>query len=110
MSFHTSVNNLHINTRPGHTVLEGTTHDERGLEINSQILLDDYIGNSNGRFVWGGRNFSRSADKDTMTLRRTQHGAILRAPLLKDDETWTENQRINLSERIANVDGKLRVV
>lgn len=60
--------------------------------------------------MWGGRNFSRSADNDTMTLRRTQHGAILRAPLLKDDETWTENQKINLSERIANVDGKLRVV
>lgn len=48
MSFHTSFNNLHINTRPGHTVLEGTTHDERGLDIDSQILLDDYIGNSNG--------------------------------------------------------------
>ncbi|KAF7114786.1 hypothetical protein CNMCM5793_000325 [Aspergillus hiratsukae] len=110
MSFHKSFNHLHINTRPGHTVLEGTTHDERGLEINSQILLDDYIGNSNGRFVWGGRNFSRSADNDTMTLSNTPHGAILRAHLLKDDETWSENQRIDLSEKIANLNGKLRVV
>lgn len=60
--------------------------------------------------MWGGRNFSRSADNDTMALRNTRDGAILRARLLKDDETWSEYQKIDLSERIANLNGKLTVL
>jgi hypothetical protein len=126
MSLYKSFNDLYIYNDPKGTILEGTTYDEDGNKLSSQIILDDYIGNedgiprfscihiqsgpltASGRFVWDGRNVSESAVY--MTLQRIEDRAILRAGLQRGDRTWNHNQQIDLSEKIANVDGEMKVV
>jgi hypothetical protein len=57
--------------------------------------------------VWGGQNFTHSAGQ--VSLEETEHGAIMCAEMNKDGGS-SNRQELNLSEKIVNFDGQLRVV
>lgn len=57
--------------------------------------------------MWGGQNFTHSAGQ--VSLEQTEHGAIMRAEMNKDGGS-ANRQELNLSEKIVNFDGQLRVV
>jgi hypothetical protein len=60
--------------------------------------------------VWGGQNFTHSAGLVSLEeLEETEHGAIMCAEMNKDGGS-SNRQELNLSEKIVNFDGQLRVV
>ncbi|CAI6030301.1 unnamed protein product [Clonostachys chloroleuca] len=98
MSFHHSASNIRV--EEGHILVADLENGE------SRINLDDFIGNNNGNFEWGGVNFSGSAEDIRFELEGDGQ-PILRARL-GDVEGNLHDRDINLSERIGNDNGNLR--
>ena len=87
--------------------MTATCTDTTGLNCRSELNLDAHLGNANGFFEWGGANFSHSAEHIVIT---TQGGSTyLHARLRTQHKSWRD-ARVNISERIANLNGELRYV
>ncbi|GJN73958.1 hypothetical protein PLIIFM63780_008029 [Purpureocillium lilacinum] len=104
MSFRQSASNIRVDD--GH-ILRASIQNGNGDWVDAEIDLDGFIGNSNGRFEWGGENFSHSAED----IRFSMEGAngdipVLRARL-SDVDGNLHDADINLDERIGNEDGNL---
>lgn len=85
--------------------LLATCTDCSGHEQEAQLKLDLYLGNSNGFFEWGGRDFSKTAV--ACQIIGEDGSSVLHARLEKEDKNW-RCAKINLSDRITNVNGKLK--
>ncbi|KAF3405606.1 Cyanovirin-N [Talaromyces pinophilus] len=83
--------------------LYGDCEDDRGCVHHSSLRLDDWIGDRNGRFQWGGHDFTKDADEVTFN---PSEGAS-RVPVLRADFHGIQGD-INLAERINNENGELR--
>ncbi|KAL7268692.1 hypothetical protein RUND412_008672 [Rhizina undulata] len=70
----------------------------------ASIVLDNFIGNEDGRFSWGGVNFSVTA-KDVQLSINSSGVPSLEALLQSADGEWRQAE-IGLSERIKNKDGE----
>ncbi|GFF79172.1 cyanovirin-N homolog [Aspergillus lentulus] len=107
MSFHQSSQDIHIRQEDGCTLLLANVRDSHGQLIQRKIRLDDHIGNTDGWFIWGGTNFTRTARN--ISLEHTAYGPKLCAELQTRDGGWSRGlQGIMLSEKIANNDGHLK--
>ena len=69
----------------------------------SSLPLDTVIGNVEGAFKWGYKNFSSTA-RDVSV-----QGSLLKATLKKSDGTWVE-ATLSLGTNIVNADGILKAV
>ncbi|KAF3395799.1 Cyanovirin-N [Penicillium rolfsii] len=107
MSFHESASSIEL--EDGH-ILKATLRNEAGDEVESELDLNQIIGNDNGRFDWGGENFEHSAENIELTREERDEGEpipVLRAYLgTLDGENVPAD--INLAERITNDDGYLK--
>ncbi len=70
---------------------------------NSAFDLNQVLGNNNGFFNWGGKDFSLSARNVSIL------GSTLSAELRRIDGSWGWAS-VNLDERITNSDGNLKYV
>ncbi|KAM3438579.1 hypothetical protein MY4824_003118 [Beauveria thailandica] len=105
MSFHTSSSNIRVDD--GH-ILRATLRNDNGEDVDSELDLNSCLSNSNGRFEWGGAEFSQSAENISFTLEGDAQVPVLRARLRGSDETYDAD--VNLAERIANNNGSLSFV
>jgi hypothetical protein len=124
MSFHQSAVSFELDDDH---VLKAVLRNEDGNKNESELDLNDIIGNSNGTvslpclrftswsteanhfigsFEWGGENFKDSADGIELHREGDEEVPILRAKLnnLDGDEVDAD---INLAERITNDNGNL---
>ncbi|KFG78559.1 hypothetical protein MANI_003012 [Metarhizium anisopliae] len=98
MSFYESSRNIWL--EDGHILhAECAYGDDEWNE--STIDLNDFVGNSDGWFVWNGVNFSESAGDISVD------GAMLTAELNMIEEGTRGRQGINLNDRIGNDNGRL---
>ncbi|EAW15600.1 CVNH domain-containing protein [Aspergillus fischeri NRRL 181] len=107
MALHKTCEHLQIIRRIDTTDLVADARNSSGRRIPNKIRLDDHIGAKDGRLVWGGQNFTHSAGQ--VFLEQTEHGAIMCAEMNKDGGS-ANRQELNLSDKIVNFDGQLRVV
>lgn len=102
MSFNTSSSNIRVDD--GH-ILRATLRNGNGDEVESELDLNSCLGNNNGRFEWGGRDFSGSAENITFTVEGDAQVPILRARLQGSNDS--SDSDVNLAERIGNDNGSL---
>ncbi len=55
MSFHSSSSNIRVDD--GH-ILRASVRNNNGEQVDSELDLNNYLGNNNGRFEWGGKGKS----------------------------------------------------
>ncbi|CAG8049472.1 unnamed protein product [Penicillium salamii] len=103
MSFHESSTNIELDDDH---ILKATLRDENGDEQDSELNLNDIIGNNDGHFAWGGGGFLDSADEISFDLEGDDNIPVLRAKL-KDVEGEEQDADINLAECIGNDNGQL---
>ncbi|ODM16666.1 hypothetical protein SI65_08173 [Aspergillus cristatus] len=106
MSFHSSSSDIHITHENGSTMLVCQVRDTHGKMNPRRIRLDDHIGNTDGWFIWGGVNFTQSAEN--IALEHTDRGPKLTAELHKRDGGFRERQGLFLADKISNQDGHLK--
>ncbi|TLD30522.1 hypothetical protein PspLS_02440 [Pyricularia sp. CBS 133598] len=107
MSFQGSAENIRVESNL-YTAHKGTTlcamlRNADGEMCDCTCDLNDYIGNNEGRFEWGGSNFSESAEDISFNMEG-DFQPILRARL-RDSNGDVHDADINLAERIGNNDG-----
>ncbi|KAE8378079.1 CVNH domain-containing protein [Aspergillus bertholletiae] len=105
MSFHESCQNIRIEVHGDRTVLHAIALDAGGDEHESEIILDDEIGNSDGWFSREDQGFTESAQNIELNFRDDE--PWLTADLPAGDGDYRERQGINLAEHIGNNDGQL---
>ncbi|KAF3042053.1 hypothetical protein E8E11_004708 [Didymella keratinophila] len=117
MSFHYSAQDIRVDD--GH-ILRARLQQADGEWNDSEIDLNQFIGNDNGRFsssmtveipltvlghfYWDGRDFSGSAENIHFTIEGDGSVPVLRASLCDQDGNYQERD-LNLSERVSNNDG-----
>ncbi|XWX00381.1 hypothetical protein V2A60_008401 [Cordyceps javanica] len=102
MSFNTSSSNIRVDD--GH-ILRASVRNGNGEDVESELDLNTCLGNNNGRFEWGGRDFSGSAENITFSVEGDAQVPILRARLRGGDDS--SDADVNLAERIGNDNGSL---
>ncbi|GAT18807.1 hypothetical protein RIB2604_00103050 [Aspergillus luchuensis] len=105
MSFHNSCQNIHLIHEPGATFLHAEVRRANGEYVARKIRLDRHIGNTDGWFLWGGSNFTETAND--IQLEHTGRGPKLTAYLRKRDGGYRELQGLYLADKIANENGEL---
>ncbi|KAJ9298593.1 hypothetical protein DTO271G3_3560 [Paecilomyces variotii] len=106
MSFHVSCEDIRIEVMPGDaTYLCCAGKDVDGNWHPNRLRLDDIIGNSDGWFIWGGRDFTHSARE--IHLEHGANGPHLTAELPMRDGGYRERQGIDLADKIRNENGRL---
>ncbi|EAQ87096.1 hypothetical protein CHGG_03715 [Chaetomium globosum CBS 148.51] len=101
MSFAQSAQDTRVDD--GH-ILRARLQKADGEWVDAEINLNDFIGNNDGCFEWGGVNFSESAQDIHFSVEGTDAAPVLRAILLNMEGEGVERD-INLGERIGNNDG-----
>ncbi|KAL1999969.1 hypothetical protein VTN02DRAFT_3728 [Thermoascus thermophilus] len=106
MSFHVSSSDIRIRVEPGQsTFLFCKARDSHGNWHDNEIRLDDFIGNTDGWFIWGGRNFTQSAKE--IHIEHGPKGPHLTAMLTKRDGGYRERQGIDLADKFENQNGRV---
>ena len=101
--FHASSRSMRLEPR---SLLVAECADARGVHRRATIELNDCLTNSGGQLRWArGGNFAASS----RGLRLVEGGKVFEAELGDGKGGWVR-QRVLLSERIMNDDGKLRMV
>ncbi|RAL11804.1 CVNH domain-containing protein [Aspergillus homomorphus CBS 101889] len=103
MSFHESA-------VPGSIRLEGPClhallRDEQGGERPAMVDLDQFIGNNDGHFQWGGNNFFETARGVYFDIEGGANVPVLRAELRDEQGGW-RTADVNLAERLFNINGR----
>ncbi|KAA8643360.1 CVNH domain-containing protein [Aspergillus tanneri] len=106
MAFHQSCKDIHIRQEDGYTMLLAEVRDNYGNYSRHKIRLDDHIGNTDGWFIWGGQNFTRSAKN--INLEHTEWGPKLVAEMRSLDGGSRGLQGLMLADKIAVVDGRFK--
>ncbi|KAE8146761.1 Cyanovirin-N [Aspergillus avenaceus] len=106
MSFHLSSQNFRLSFEEGCTVFECEVRDRHGEFHHRKIKLDAHIGNTDGWFIWGGQNFTRTA-RD-IRLEQTGNGPKLIATMQTNSGGDRGAQGLMLADKIENNDGHLR--
>jgi hypothetical protein len=106
MSFHLSAENVRIEENH---ILVALLCNADGELKDASIDLDQFIGNNEGSFQWGGENFSISAEDVQFTIEGDGEVPVLRARLPNSAGELFDAD-INLSERIVNDNGSFTFV
>ncbi|KAF7534207.1 hypothetical protein G7054_g6426 [Neopestalotiopsis clavispora] len=89
--------------------LRGRLQRIDGEWVDTEINLNEHIGNADGHFEWNSSGFADSAEDIYLSIEGTGPVAVLRARLRREDGEW-ESRDLNLSERLANNDGQFHVM
>ncbi|KAJ6090107.1 hypothetical protein N7486_008922 [Penicillium sp. IBT 16267x] len=100
MSFSQSCEDIRLETDGG-LRLVCLAQNESGGWQPTELYLDDFIGNEDGWFKWGGENVSQSARDFTL------EGSRLSAWLPTLAGEYRGRQELDLDDRISNEDGEL---
>ncbi|KAJ5089035.1 hypothetical protein N7532_007719 [Penicillium argentinense] len=103
MSFHLSA--VSIELEDDH-ILKTVLRDADGEEQDSELDLNQFIGNNDGSFAWDDKNFQESASNISLTREGDEEIPVLRATL-GTVEGEEQEADINLAERIGNDNGTL---
>ncbi|KAL4892264.1 Cyanovirin-N [Aspergillus ambiguus] len=108
MSFSESACDIHLDLQrgPGTTALVAICNNEEGSGLTSEISLDDFIGNVDGRFVWGGRDITQSCRNMYLSRDGPSRLPTLHADLQTDTGKFVSAQ-CPLDEHIVNINGEL---
>ncbi|KAF7586026.1 hypothetical protein BBP40_009659 [Aspergillus hancockii] len=106
MSFHHSARNWRLRVEDGITWFRCELRDRHGEYHERTIRLDDHIGNTDGWFIWGGQNFTRTA-RD-IRLEDSERGPKLVAVMEMNGGGDRGLQGLYLTDKIENDDGHLR--
>ncbi|KAH8800484.1 CVNH domain-containing protein [Xylogone sp. PMI_703] len=104
MSFHLTSEDIRIENNH---ILKANLRDADGNLHESEIDLNQFIGNENGHFQWQGERFSESAKDVTFSIEGGGQVPVLRA-ILFDVDGGEHARDINLAERIENIDGRFQ--
>ncbi|OOQ82715.1 hypothetical protein PEBR_37781 [Penicillium brasilianum] len=88
-------------------ILCAVLKDDDGREQYSTLDLDEYVGNDNGRLIWGGKNFSKSTEMAELEGGGTILFAALYYQYRHRLERYTQTNSLRLAERIINNNGQL---
>ncbi|KAK5788735.1 hypothetical protein VI817_009693 [Penicillium citrinum] len=109
MSFQNSACDVHLSTQPGATSLIAICNNDEGTGLETELLLDDYLGNEDGHITWGGKNFSKNARNIFISSDGPKHIPTLHCDLAGPDGKYVSRE-IDLADHIANIDGELVVL
>ncbi|OHF00959.1 CVNH domain-containing protein [Colletotrichum orchidophilum] len=98
-NFHLSAQDTRVDD--GH-ILRARLQNGNGDFVDAEINLNDFLGNDDGRFQWGGQGFAQSAEDIRFDLEGDQ--PILRARLFNIGGEAIDAD-VNLCERLSNNDG-----
>ncbi|KAF9894871.1 hypothetical protein FE257_004492 [Aspergillus nanangensis] len=103
MSFHETACDIHLSPD---NALVAICNNEEGSGLTSEIQLDDFLGNKDGHFVWGGKNVTQTS----RNLRLIREGPS-RLPILHADLQNSSGKYVgadcHLHEGIININGEL---
>ncbi|KAE9969333.1 hypothetical protein BLS_005414 [Venturia inaequalis] len=119
MSFALSAENVRVDD--GH-ILRASLRNGNGEFVDAEIDLDQFVGNENGNFSWGGQSsyplheyihctanalkgFSGSCQNCSFSVEGGAAVPVLRAELRDQDGNF-QPRDINLAERIGNNNGQ----
>ncbi|KAJ5222479.1 uncharacterized protein N7469_008719 [Penicillium citrinum] len=88
MSFQNSACDVHLSTQPGATSLIAICNNDEGTGLETELLLDDYLGNEDDG---------------------PKHIPTLHCDLAGPDGKYVSRE-IDLADHIANIDGELVVL
>ncbi|KAJ6436963.1 reverse transcriptase [Purpureocillium lavendulum] len=97
MSLYQSASNIRVDD--GH-LLRASVQNGDGDWVDSELDLDQFIGNNNGRFEWGAEEIDFNMEGENGDV------PVLRAQLYDVDGNLVDAD-INLDERVANDNGNL---
>ena len=101
MSFHSSAEGITVD----HHILRAQLRNEDGNNVEAEINLDDYVGNNDGRFEWGGNGFSQTAENIHFSIEGGDSVPVLRARLQNLEGDFVDAD-LNLAERFSNENGR----
>ncbi|KAK3814644.1 MAG: CVNH domain-containing protein [Linnemannia gamsii] len=92
--------------------LKASCQDCSGSWSPTSLDLNIILGNTNGKFTWGGIDFSKSARDTALDGQTSILTATLDTGFEKEDEPGNVEveDKINLSEKIQNEGGSLKFV
>ncbi|KAF8465525.1 Cyanovirin-N [Kalaharituber pfeilii] len=102
MSFHETADNIRL---VDDHILVSNLKRADGSWREATIDLDNYIGNQDGWFMWGGEKFSHTAENISLNLNHPD-GPHLEADLRSRDGSYRGRQGVSLSGKIENQDGR----
>ncbi|PWY86894.1 Cyanovirin-N [Aspergillus heteromorphus CBS 117.55] len=103
MSFFRTANDIRVDD--GH-ILVANVQRENGEFDESTFDLNECLGNNEGRFQWGGSNFSESAQDIQFHIEGGDNVPVLRARLANSEDQFSDAD-VNLAEHITNNNGVL---
>ncbi|KAJ5116171.1 Cyanovirin-N [Penicillium angulare] len=103
-TFNLDADNLRLERRYD---LRATLKDDEGRPRESSIDLDEIIGQYNGKFVWGGQGFHRTAGKVDLVI---ENGRPILYARLRDFHRYWSDEKLDLSERIVNNHGYFQYI
>ena len=88
-------------------MLTAWCEDSNGKWRQTNLNLNDILGNSDGRFLWVSPGSAGNFQENARNIGLTEDGAILQAELRNNRGEWKQS-RISLDDRITNAEGHLR--
>ncbi|KAE8133815.1 Cyanovirin-N [Aspergillus pseudotamarii] len=88
-------------------VLHAGLRNINGEVVDAFIDLNEYLGNNNGAFEWGGVDFFQTAQNVEFSFEGGDNVPILRADLQNEEGDFVLAD-VNLGERIINDNGEFR--
>ncbi|EGD90629.1 hypothetical protein H112_02093 [Trichophyton rubrum D6] len=101
MSFHETAREVRIEDD---YVLVAELRNDNGDYVTARLNLNEVLGNFNGSFSWGERDFSNSASNIWLQFDEATNLPILRATLTTSNGEEVARD-VNLAERITNKNG-----
>jgi len=103
MNFQGSAENVYLD--PHCAVLHAHLRNVNGELVETEIDLNQILGNNWGQFAWGGTGFADSAQNIRFGFENDTQVPILRAEL-NDGQGNFVPRDVNLGERLGNSDGQ----
>ncbi|CCX10125.1 Cyanovirin-N [Pyronema domesticum] len=100
--FHVTASNIRLEGNE----LVANLDNGSGESPEARIDLNTVLGNEDGHFSWGGKNFSASAENICLEIA-ADGMPILRADLKNSDEALV-SANVNLTERLINTFGEFQ--
>ncbi|KAI9929086.1 hypothetical protein ASPWEDRAFT_103856 [Aspergillus wentii DTO 134E9] len=102
MSFHLSAENVRVEENH---ILVANLKNNNGEYHQVAVDLNVHIGNNNGHFQWGGKDFSQTARNVHFGIEGGASVPVLRAELRTPNGDWV-GADVNLDERVINNNGQ----
>jgi hypothetical protein len=97
---------MNIRLDNGH-ILRARLRNEKGEWVDSEIDLNDCLGNDDGKFECNGADFLQTATNIKLELGGSDRIDLILRAVLTDGVGNKKEADINLGDHIENIDGRL---